>query len=313
MLRLIGFLVMLSVGAAGVLAVDYTLQRQQALEVDEIELTIGEYVEALPDRVAAATSSAAGDGLPNELKEMLPVPPSGWTVRDTLAEDDATFLPRARSEGDQLANRLIRETTRLNVAKAEDVVALTYERGERRVVFMLARFADGIFTNPAAYQLRYELQTAGARFRALDSMTVRGLDITEDFLPDGAQGRLFIANVAGQIQLRILAPKRMTDRDLVPFLETLNVKAMNANVVDRVAGLGEIDVIAVASEMSDASREAYLADRAAREAAVLARANEDRERAAAAGPRATESSAPAEPDANCEKGAGGIKRCTIGQ
>ena len=97
-------------------------------------------------------------------------------------------------------------------------------------------------------------------------MTVRGLDVTEDLLPEGFRGRLFLADVGAQIHLRVLAPKRMKDEDLVPFFETLHVKAMNADVIDKVEGLGEVPVIVLASALDDTERDAYHADRATRAA-----------------------------------------------
>jgi hypothetical protein len=140
-------------------------------------------------------------------------------------------------------------------------------------------------------------------------MTVRGLDVTEAILPAEMRGRLFVADVGGQIHLHVLAPDRLDDRDLVVFFETLNVAALNASVVARTEGLGDLPVIVVASALEDDLRAAYAADRSAREAA----ARQAEAELAAVKAAGAEAAGPTEGAGTaCVAGAGGIKRCSVG-
>jgi hypothetical protein len=323
LLRLIGFLAMLTIGGGGFLMLDYSMARKLAVAGDDGELTFSEYLGGLSERVARVTSSSAPPGLPTRLADMLPKPPEGWTVRPAVAEDVAGFLPRSGVDVDARAVALVQDVVNEDVANAAEVVILTYERGERRVIVKAVRYPDVIFTGPMALQQRFDLQMQSAQFLEISAMTVRGLDVVEDALPEGMRGRLFMTDVGAQIHLRVLAPQRMPDRDLVPFFETLHVQAMNAAVVDKRDGLGDLPVIVLASALDRDQRNAYDADRAARAAAEAERSLEQRaaaqaQIAAAAPPEPQEEAAApvAEPvakvlEAQCEQGADGVKRCRV--
>ena len=113
-----------------------------------------------------------------------------------------------------------------------------------------------------------------------------------------------------------------------------SVKALNAGVIDKVEGLGEVPVIVLASALEEAEREAYIADVAAREAEAAeaaARGAEQQQQAEAAGePQARqtgggllgglfgggdEAAAPEEPapgaTTSCSTGQDGVKRCRV--
>ncbi len=316
---------MLSVAAGGFLALDYSMARQLVTAADtEADLTLPDYLSGLSGRLASLTRSADPTGLPRNLVDMLPRPPDGWTVRPAVEEDAQAFLPRAAGSGEAMARGLITDMVNTEVADAAEVSILTYERGERRVVVKAVRYPDVIFAGAMATDQRLALQTKGTVYRGSATMTVRGLDITEDLLPDDMRGRLFIANVAGQIHLQVLAPRRMADADLVDFFETLHVQAMNAAVVHKEDGLGEVPVIVLASALDRDARDAYDADRAARAAARLAASREVHDAAQAAVAQAAAEAeaeagsttpkpvAEAAPEILCEAGAGGIKRCKVG-
>lgn len=323
LLRLIGFLVMLTVGGGGFLALDYSMARKLAGTGDGAELTFRDYLGGLSGRIMRVNSQSAPTGLPTDLQAMLPKPPEGWTVRPAVAADVEGFLPRNGTQVDPGALALVQDVVNETVANAAEVVILTYERDERRVIVKAVRYPDVIFTSLMAMQQRFDLQMQTAQFLEMSAMTVRGLDVIEDSLPEGLRGRLFMADVGGQIHLRVLAPSRMQDRELVPFFETLHVKAMNAAVVDKREGLGDLPVIVLASALGRDQRNAYDADRAARAAAEAARSLEQRAAAeaevAAAAVVEPTPDAPepkAEPassvlEAQCEQGADGVKRCRV--
>lgn len=318
-LRLMGFLMMAVIGLGGFLTIDYSMASQRLEAEEEKRLSFQDYLGGLSVRLASITASS---GSPGALTDMLPRPPEGWTVRPTEADDVKIFLPRNSRDGDPEARKLVTTIGSPKALYKADVVVLTYEKGDQKVVVKAARYPDSIFTGIASMQRRTELQSRSAMFRGLSFMTVRGLDITEDILPDGMRGRLFIADVGGQIHLSVLAPKRMKDAELVAFFQTLDVRAMNASVVDKRDGLGDVPVIVLASALDDAGREAYLADRTRREAEESTRRAEARraEAAKAAAMSRGDDPAPAsDGDAGaqpqtvaCDKGVGGIKRCKIG-
>ncbi len=334
MLRLIGFLVMFTATAGGYMFFDYRMSAKWSGNEDAEGLTFTEYLSGLSGRLAGLTGSASASGLPTKLVDMLPKPPEGWTVRPAEPKDIDGFLPK--STGKNTDAKAVQAVTQVGTTTADsgtEVAVLTYERGDRKVIIKAVRYPNMIFTSLAAMQQRTELRLISAQFRGTEFGSVRGLDITEDLLPEGFRGRYFLADVGAQIHLRILAPKRMDDEDLLPFLETLHVKAMNAGVIDKVEGLGDVPVIVLASALDDAGREAYLSDLAARKAEEARKEAAEQNAAAAAEaavPVAEESGgflgglfggsdaeappaeeAPKGASVSCSTGKDGVKRCTV--
>lgn len=336
MFRLIGFLVMLVVGLGGYLAIDYNMAKRWAGTEDSEGLTFTEYLSGFSKRIGGlAASSGNAKGLPTELAAMLPKPPEGWTLREAAKDDLDGFLPKKRGSVPKKALAYLEGIVSPASGKV-DSVAMTYEKGDQKVVFQLVRYPNIIFTSFAAMQQRFELQMRTAEFSGTQFMTVRGLDVSEDLLPEEVRARLFFADVGAQIHLRVLAPQRMKDKDLVPFFQTLHVAAMNADVVDKQEGLGEVPVIVLASVLDEASRAAYEADLAQRTAEMEADAEQERleaeEKAAAEAARAesedkggglfgglfgsdpeegTKLETSTDGTISCEKGIGGSKKCAI--
>jgi hypothetical protein len=330
-LRLLGFLFMFCLTAGGYMFIDYKMSARWAGREDAEGLTFTEYLSGLSGRVAGLTGSASANGMPTRLADMLPKPPEGWKVRPVEAADIDGFLPKSTKKADKDALAALKK-----MAEAEDgaeVAALTYEKGDRKLIIKAIRYPNIIFTSLMAMQQRMELQMMTAQFRGTEFATVRGLDVTEDLLPDGFRGRYFFADVGAQIHLRVLAPKRMSDEDLVPFLETLHVKAMNAGVIEKTEGLGDVPVIVLASALDGAERDAYLADVAAREAEEAQKEAAEQAEVAAAqaseppaeegggflgglfGGSEPEATEPAVPEkagkVECATGKDGVKRCMI--
>ncbi|MES2333120.1 MAG: hypothetical protein V4551_00400 [Pseudomonadota bacterium] len=266
MIRLIGFVILLAVTASGYLVFDYRMSAKWAGREAAEGLTFTEYLSGLGGRIAGLTSASAASGLPKKLAETLPKPPEGWTARPVVAADIKPFLPKSTRNADTKALAAIEAMARADGDPGSEVATLAYEKGGRTVLIRAVRYPNIIFTSSMALEQRLALQMQGAEFRGTEFMTVRGLDVTEDLLPEGFRGRYFVADVGAQIQLRVLAPRRMKDEDLVPFFQTLHVQAMNASVIDKVEGLGEVPVIVLASAMDAADRDAYRAAVAARKA-----------------------------------------------
>jgi hypothetical protein len=334
--RLIGFLVIFALSAGGFMFVDYKMSARWSGREDAGGLTFGEYLQGLSGRISGMGGGGA-HGMPKKLADMLPNPPEGWKARPVEAGDIDGFLPKSSKNADKKGVAAVKAMAEGAAGSGVEVAALTFQKGDRKVIVKAIRYPNIIFTSFAAMQQRLELRMKTAEFRGTEFATVRGLDVTEDLLPDGFRGRYFLADVGAQIHLRILAPKRMTDEELVPFLETLHVKAMNASVVDKVEGLGEVPVIVLASALDGVERDAYLADVAARSASEATRAETERAEAEAAqaeevpteegsgggflsslfggdddaGP-AEEAKAPANAaKPGCKTGKDGVKRCTV--
>lgn len=336
MFRLLGFLVMFALTAGGFMFVDYKMSARWAGREDAEGLTFREYLGGLSGRIAGLGSAASANGMPTRLADMLPKAPEGWTSRPVEAADIEGFLPKNSKKADKAALAMLKAMAEAEAGEGTEVAALTYQKGDRKLIIKAVRYPNVIFTSSMAMQQRMELQMQTAEFRGTEFATVRGLDMTEDLLPEGFRGRIFFADVGAQIHLRVLAPKRMKDAELVPFLETLHVKAMNAGVVDKVDGLGEVPVIVLASALDGAERDAYLADVAARKAEEAAKTESDRAEAEAAltaeapaenasggggflsglfggdEETATEAKAPENTaKAGCKTGKDGVKRCTV--
>lgn len=279
---------------AGYLAFDYWNVNRMAKHGDGDGVTVSEYLGGWVS-LAGAVGAAGEDGpaLPGELAGMLPKAPEGWSVRPTEPGDVDAFLPTG---ADEKAVKLIRAVVNEREGNGLRQVRQTYQKGSRTVVVELVRYPDFIFTSFGAMALKMELQMSGAEFRGRDFMTVRGMEINEDVLPEGIALRYLVGDVADQIWVRVLAPRTMTDQELLPFFETLHVPAMNANVVEQVAGMGEVPVIVLASVIDEQTRLAREAERDAEKAAREA------ERAAREAEMAAEAAAEAEAEA--ERAAG---------
>ena len=335
MIRLVGSFIMFAITAGGYMYFDYTMSAKWSGREDAEGLTFTEYLSGLSGRIAGLSSASAASGLPTELAAMLPKPPEGWTARPVVAADIEQFLPKSTGDADKKAMAAIETMVLSDGGKGTEVATLAYEKGDRTVLIRAVRYPNIIFTSFMAMEQRFTLQMQSAEFRGTEFMTVRGLDVTEDLLPEGFRGRYFVADVGAQIHIRVLAPKRMKDAELVPFFQTLHVEAMNASVIDKVEGLGQVPVIVLASALADAEREAYLAAVAARDAEEASREATQREVA-----EAQAAEAPAEdtgggllsglfggdddtgakiekPDDSgagkigCETGKDGVKRCTV--
>lgn len=246
---------------AGYLAFDYWNVNRMAKHGDGDGVTVSEYLGGWVS-LAGAIGAADEDGpaLPGELAGMMPKAPEGWTVRPTEPGDVDAFLPAG---ADEKAVKLVRAVVSEREGNGLRQVRQTYQNGARTVVVELVRYPDFIFTSFGAMALKMELQMTSATFSGRDFMTVRGMEIHEDVLPEGIALRYLVGDVADQIWVRVLAPRTMTDEDLLPFFETLHVPAMNANVVEKVPGMGEVPVIVLASVIDASTRAALEAEREA--------------------------------------------------
>ena len=326
---------MFALTLGGYLVFDYRMTSRWAGAEGQGSLSFTEYLGGLSGRVAGLTGAASASGLPTRLADMLPEPPAGWTVRPSVPEDVDSFLPRNTRKADKAALAYVKAVARAERGKGVEGVALTYEKGDTKVLVRATRYPNVIFTSLAATAQRVDLQLTSAAFTGTEFMTVRGLDVTEDILPEGFRARYFLTDVGAQIHIRVLAPKRMSDRDLLAFFETLHVKAMNASVIDTSPGLGEVPVIVLASELGVEARKDYAARIARQEAeetsSAMAALQEAEARAAAAAAAepasdggflsnlfgsseaapAEEAKPAAQPGIHCEKSRDGFKRCRV--
>lgn len=318
MLRLFGILVLALIGAGGFLFIDFNRIVQDAAAGETEAPSFRAYLDTVPKKIANLAASTQSSSGVVTLADMLPQAPEGWTARPLVegqGGDVESFLPRAGDDGDAAGIALVNAAASELVEAGSTVAIQGYERGERRVVVQIIRLPDNVFTGPEAADRAYEAQVQAAELRGRPFLSVRGLDVTEEFLGDGLRARYFTASVGAQIQIRVLASRRLKDEDLVPFFETLPVGAMNAAVVDRQPGLGEIPVLVLASALSDDDRAVFEADRAARASDAIAQARKSRDRvkaefAAKVEAAPEDAGAPTTPE--CKTGAGGIKRCSVG-
>ena len=284
-LRLVVALFFPVISLCGYLAFDFWNANRMARMGEGDGISVGEYLSGWVSFAGAVSkgddpAAAASSAMPQGLAAMLPKPPAGWTSRPTTPADVDSYIT-AEADGD--AVHYARAVASERSGKGMEQARLTYENGDRRVVFELLRYPDFVFTSFAAMQIKMELSMAGPQFGARSFMTVRGMEIMEDQLPEGVGLRYFVGDVSDQIWVRALAPRDMTDEELLPFFQTLHVPAMNANVVEKVNGMGEVPVIVLASVIDAETRAAMEAEFAAEEARLAEeRAARDAELAAQA-------------------------------
>jgi hypothetical protein len=260
-------------GLCGYMAFDYSMQAREARARGEEPMSVGTYVGGLM-QLAGLIAESDGDAAAapeTRLEAMLPKAPPGWTVRPSEPQDAEPFLPPG-AKG-KTADKL-RAVVQPRKGKGLTTAKVTYQKGARRVIFELLRYPDIIFTSFMAKAQRFELAMSGLDQDSSGFATVRGLELREVRLPGDYGARHFVAAVGDQIHLRILASRSMTDEEMVDFLATLDVPSMNANVVEKTTGLGEVPVIVLASVLDQQSRLEVEAERALWEAKVAAEAAE---------------------------------------
>lgn len=292
-MRLVFSLVMTVLGVVGYLAVDYNLGVRMGGNRD------GSFGEYLASWVETLSSPAEGAGaVADDLAAMLPSAPEGWTVRASVPGEIVTLMTpaaqatiRAPASRDNLPQRLLEQSLDPREGRGIRQAQLTYENGDKRVLMSLVRHPDLIFTSFAGMANRFELQMTMPTFAGRPYATVRGLEIDEDVFPQDIGPRLFMANVGAQIQLRIATLNVDPETELLPFLAGLDVRAMNADVVERLAGLGEVPVVVFAQALDEELQRERAAERAAREAELAATRAAAREADEAAARAAAEAEA----------------------
>jgi len=251
------------IALGGFVGIDFASASRAAGATDEGSLTFRTYIGKLPGRLVGEAEMQSV--LPPTLAEMMPKAPDGWTVRPSAPEDAAAFLPRNAGEGSPEVRKYVSAVSTEIFGLGTEQVMLTYDRGRTRVIFQAVRFpnADTMLAGLVDTDKLIDREMIVPKYRPTAFMSVRGLDVTEDLLPDGIRVRYFLASVGGQIQIRVLASRRLTDRELIPFFETLNVRAMNSSVEKKLEGLGDVPVIVLASALDSETRSAYEAAREA--------------------------------------------------
>ncbi len=247
------------VALAGYMAFDFWNVNRMAKFGNGDGVSVTEYLGGWVS-LAGAVGGPKAPELPTELAAMIPKAPEGWTVRPTQPADIADYV--ASDAPEKLASyvgAVVAERPGNGVRQLRQ----TYSNGAKMVIFEVIRYPNFVFTSFGATQIKMEIQWITPEYSGRDFMVVRGMEFVEDVLPDKVALRYFLGDVGDQIWVRVLATKDMTDEDLLPFFQTLHVPAMAADVVDKVAGMGEVPVIVLASVIEGEERAAWEAERAA--------------------------------------------------
>lgn len=314
MLRLLGLILTLVVFISAVIAIDFISARKEAAANEQPIPDFEAYLSVLRPRLIAkltpARPTVAEPELSTDLAEMLPQPPAGWTVRTADRSDLDTLFPKNRDKLDATVARYLEDIASSKGPRGGGAAALTYTREKQTVIVKAVRHPDKSFSDPAALKA---MLSAEPMFFQRGYLRIRGLDVSEETLPAEMRARLFTADIGAQIQIWILAPEGLSDQELLPFFETLDVRSLNAAVLDKEPGLGEVPVLFFAADLDEVALATYEAELAALAAERKAR----RTRALAAleqgNPASAADDAAATPnEVSCTEGAGGIKRCKIG-
>lgn len=259
-LLLLRFVLFPIFGLSFYLAIDFWNANRMARGGDGDGITVGKYLQGWVSMAAMATEGDDATILPGDLATMMPKAPEGWSMQPTQPQDLDAYLPEGT---DKTLAAYLRAVASPRKGKGLKEVRQTYTQGSRMVIVEMVRYPDFIFTSFAATGVKFELQMTMPEYQPRGFMTVRGMEFVEDVLPEEVALRYFMGNVSAQIWVRVVASRSMSDQDLLAFFGTLHVPAMNANVVDRVAGMGEVPVIVLASAMEAEARAAWEAERAA--------------------------------------------------
>lgn len=312
MLRQISLISLLVFLLSAVVTLDFKAAQRLAQTQHRSPPGFGEHLLGLGSRIVDRVQAGLGGGgseSATRLALMLPAAPEGWQSRPIEADDARTLL--ARKDNDPASVSLIEGLLAL-AGPGEAATALAaFGRKDRLVVFKLLRQPDAVFTDPARLAELDGLIAARAQQETTEFMRVRGLDVAELVLPDSLRARVFTAELGGQLRLWVLASGRLSDADLLPFFETLDVSAMNAAVRNHEGGLGEIPVIVVLSELDDAERAAYVADRDGRETERAARLAKIRAGLAGGSAETKDATSDGTPD-GCTTSGNGVTICVAG-
>lgn len=247
----------------GYMAFDFTITNRNLAAAGAERMGFFQYAKGWAGLVGILAAGDADDdaaALPTALAAMMPKAPEGWVARPATPEDAAAFIT-PDLKGQALETVLAAVTP--EDGRGVERLALAYQDDARIVVVELVRYPDIIFTSFMAMASKMQLQMATMQMEGDDFMLVRGMEVRQARLPEGAPARVFLGDVGAQIHLRVLAPATMTDEDMLPFFQTLHVPAMNAGVVEKIPGLGEVPVIVLASVIDEETRKAREAERAA--------------------------------------------------
>ena len=308
MLRQISLISLLVFLLSALVLLDFKAAQRLAHTQDREPPGFAEHLLGVGSRIAGRIQSGFGGGASESsarLVLMLPAAPDGWDARAIEAGDEKALL--AKKDNDSATVSLIQSLLTAAGPREGETALMAYGRQDRLVVFKLVRQPDALFTDPARLSELDSVIAAGSYQELNDFIRVRGLDVGELVLPEGARARVFTAELGGQLRLWVVASGRLTDKDLLPFFETLDVAAMNASIRSHEAGLGEVPVIVVVSELNEADRAAYAADRAAKAWDRAARLGKIR--AALAG---EPGAAPDSGTEDCKTGPNGVTICAVG-
>ena len=294
-LLLLRFILFPLFGLTFYLSIDYWNANRIARYGEGDGITVGEYLKGWVSFAGVVTEDETATKLPGELAQMMPKAPEGWSMQATVPEDLEPYLPKGT---DRKLAAYLRAVVNPRKGKGLNEVRQTYVRDGQIVIVEMIRYPDFVFTSFAATAMKMELQMTSTKYSPRSFMTVRGMEFVEDVLPEKEEVplRYFIGNVASQIWVRVLASASLSDPELLAVFQTLHVPAMNADVVEKVPGMGEVPVIVLASAMEADARAEWEAERARQVA-------EEAEKAAAA--RAEQEAADAiaaEEEADRERG-----------
>lgn len=314
MLRQVSLISLLVFLLAALVMLDFKAAERLAVAEGRDLPSLPEHFVGIGSRILAKIESGFGGGASESSARLalsLPAVPDGWEIRTIEPGTAKSLLAKTQKDNDPDTISLIEDLLVAKAPRGSEAAQLAYGRKDRLVVFKLVRQPDSLFTDPENLTDLDALIAARPPQAVQDFLRVRGLDVAELILPEKARARVFTAELGGQLRLWVLSSKKMTDTDLVPFFETLDVAAMNAAVRAREGGIGAVPVVVVVSELDKAARSAYEADRAARardrEAALAA----TREGLAARTSPVAESSDNAGSD-GCTTSANGVTVCVSG-
>lgn len=199
----------------------------------------------LQQRIAAVRGFWAGE--PQDLAELLPNAPRGWTMTNLKPGDYADLV-----DGDDSAivknDAMLREVQGLLIGhnlSGHQIVRRTYRKGDEAVLISAQLLPEQYFLGVSGGQLASMFDRLHRMGAPRIFARIKGLDFSEKTTFSNDIIRHVSASIQPQLQIEIVT--NATDERVLEVLQDLDVAGLNGLVDDPVAGLGQSDVVEIVS------------------------------------------------------------------
>ncbi len=237
----------MAVGAA--VAIDF---QKKSILSEDASFSVADYVSAVKENFGARTRETVAN---KDIGDYFGPAPEGWSRRDYVVADMDILRAGAEPETQQTSE--IGEIP-ADVSAALDAASQrfmrgtqlrekTYSKGETMVVVGVRFLPARIMKGAGAKQLGMMQDVMALAENPKNFAIVRGLKFVEPTaLSEDRAYRQFNARMGRQVEIKVLT-NASEDQDVLEVLAQLDLASMNTMMADPVPGMGEADVLLLAS------------------------------------------------------------------